>query len=114
MPDTGAAGVSTAGQLQFQALQKIDPGVQLDTGIHGIVFGKGSAERSKGTIEVETPIGVITFRVMGTTTPLLLCLDDMDRLGVRFDNLNNELVQGNHIVPVVRKFGHPFMPYPRM
>ena len=27
----------------------------------------------------------------------------------RFDNLNNELVQGNHIVPVVRKFGHPFM-----
>ena len=112
MPDTGAAGVSTAGQLQFQALQKIDPRVQLDTstaGVHGIVFGKGSAERSKGTIQVETPIGVITFQVMGTTTPLLLCLDDMDRLGVRFDNLNNELVQGNHIVPVVRKFGHPFM-----
>jgi len=57
MPDTGAAGVSTAGQLQFQALQKIDPRVQLDTstaGVHGIVFGKGSAERSKGTIQVET------------------------------------------------------------
>ena len=85
MPDTGAAGVSTTGQLQFHALQKIDPRIQLDTstaGVHSIVFGKGSVEKSKGTIQVGTPIRVIAFHVMGTTTPFLLCLDDIDQLGV--------------------------------
>ncbi|RKF77456.1 integrase and RNaseH domain-containing protein [Golovinomyces cichoracearum] len=35
MPDSGAAGVSTAGEPQFIALQKIDPTVQLDTSTAG-------------------------------------------------------------------------------
>jgi hypothetical protein len=33
----------------------------------------------------------------------------MDRLGVRHDNLTNELIQGNNIVPIIRKWGHPWM-----
>jgi hypothetical protein len=52
MPDSGAAGVSTAGNPQFLALQKLDPRVQLDTstaGDHKIRFGKGTAF-SQGTI----------------------------------------------------------------
>jgi hypothetical protein len=28
---------------------------------------------------------------------------------VRFDNLRNVLVQGDKIIPVVRKWGHPWM-----
>ena len=44
MPDTGAAGVSTAGQEQFKALIKIDPLIKLNILIAGqyrIRFGKG-------------------------------------------------------------------------
>ena len=111
MPDTGAAGVSTAGHPQFLALQKLDPNVQLDistAGNHTIRFGKGSS-LSEGTIWVATPFGTIPFQVVSANTPFLLCLGDMDRLGIRFDNLCNELIQGKKRVPIVRRWGHPFL-----
>jgi hypothetical protein len=45
MPDSGIVGVSTAGNPQFLALQRLNPTVQLDTLIaraHKIRFGKGT------------------------------------------------------------------------
>jgi hypothetical protein len=111
MPDTGAAGVSTAGEPQFKALQRIDDSVQLDTstaGEHTIRFGKGSAV-NLGTASVCTPIGTIDFYVVPTNTPFLLCLADMDKLGVKLDNLSNTLVQGQKRIPIVRKWGHPWL-----
>jgi len=33
----------------------------------------------------------------------------MDKLGVKLDNLKNMLVQGDKFVPVVRKWGHPWL-----
>ncbi len=89
MPDTGAAGVSTAGRSQFLALQKIDSSVQLDTttaGEHKIRFGKGDPILSEGTIHVKTPVGVITFHVLATKTPFLFCVQDINRIGVKLDN----------------------------
>jgi hypothetical protein len=109
MPDTGAAGVSTAGEGQVTALQKMDPTIRIDTrkaGKHTIRFGKGKAV-SKGIIKVPTPLGQITFHVVPANTPFLYCIQDMDRMVVKLDNLKNLLVQGNNIVPVVRKWGHP-------
>ena len=111
MPDSGAAGVSTAGNPQFLALQKLDPTVQLDTstaGAHKIRFGKGTA-LSQGTIQVMTPLGVITFHVVPANTPFLLCIQDMDTMGVRFDNLRNVLLQGHRVIPIICKWGHPWM-----
>ena len=111
MPDTGAAGVSTAGEPQVQALQQIDKSVQIDrstAGQHIIRFGKGKAT-SCGTIRVQTPVGHIVFQVVPTNTPFLFCLADMDRMGVRFDNLENVLVQGDKRIPIVRKWGHPWL-----
>ncbi len=110
LPDSGAANISTAGQEQFQALQKIEK-VELnekDAGLHKIRFGKGCAT-SVGTTQIRTPIGLVMFHVVPTRTPFLLCLADMDRLGVRLDNLTNELVQGSKKVPIVRKWGHPWL-----
>jgi hypothetical protein len=77
MLDTGAAGVSTAGRLQYLALQKLDPTVKLDTsneGAHSIRFGKGELVRTEGTIQVNTPLGNIIFYVVPTNTPFLLCI----------------------------------------
>jgi hypothetical protein len=59
MPNSEAAGVSTAGQPQFTALQKLDPSLQINAitaGQHNIRFGKGKA-LSQGTIDVTTPLG---------------------------------------------------------
>jgi len=111
MPDTGAAGVSTAGEPQVQALQQLDSSVQIDqstAGQHKIRFGKGTAI-SLGTVQVQTPLGYITFHVVPVNTPFLFCISDMDKLGVKLDNLENMLVQGDNRVPVVRKWGHPWL-----
>jgi hypothetical protein len=112
MPDSGAAGVSTAGQPQFQALQRELPTVTLDQTTVGkatVRFGGGNALESLGTTTVPTPLGPMDFHVIPADTPFLLCLQDMDRLGIRFDNLRNHLQQGNLTVPVVRKWGHPWL-----
>jgi hypothetical protein len=105
MPDSGAAGISLAGEPQVQALQKKDPTIQLDTAAAGsntIRFGKGTAT-VKGVVRVPILLGTITFYVVFTNTPFLLCLQDMDAIEVRFNNLKNILIQGSKIVPVVRK-----------
>jgi hypothetical protein len=112
MPDTGASGVSSAGEPQFKALRKIDPKVQLGmsrAGEHKIRFGKGDPVASRGTVDVSTPLGTITFHVLPTNTPFLFCIKDMDNMGVELHNLKNVLVQGTKVVPVVRKWGHPWM-----
>jgi hypothetical protein len=118
MPDSGASGVSTCGEPQFKALQGIIPAIQLDTVCfdrQAIRFGKGST-RSIGSAVVPTPLGSVTVQVVGENTPFLLCLQDMDRLKVKLDNLKNVLIQGNKRFPVTRKWGHPWLllkPQPR-
>ena len=47
--------------------------------------------------------------MMSSHTPFLLCLQDMDVLRVKFDNLRNVLIQGDNIFPVVRKWGYPWI-----
>lgn len=111
MVDTGASRRSTAGYNQFQALQKLDRTVQLDTttkGMANVQFGIGST-RSIGSTHIKTPIGIIEFHVLHCDTPFLLCLADMDSLQVYFNNLENVLVTSHGPVPVVRRFGHPFV-----
>ena len=63
MPDTGAAGVSTAGEPQVQALQRLDNSITIDrstAGQHMIRIGKGKVV-SLGTIGVQTPLGHIVM-----------------------------------------------------
>ena len=111
LPDTGAARVSTAGKEQYLALQREDPSVQMDESTAGqasIRFGKGSTTTSIGTVTIETPIGTTKFHVLDTPTPFLLCLADMDRLGVYFNNTTDELIRGKKTIPVIRKWGHPW------
>jgi hypothetical protein len=94
MLDSGAASISSAGEPQVQALQKKNPTIQLNTlaaGSNTIRFGKGTAT-VKGVVRVPTPLGTITFYVVLTNTPFLLCLQDMDAIGVQFNNLKNILI----------------------
>jgi hypothetical protein len=112
MPDTGASGVSSAGEPQFMALRRLDPKVRLNTSRAGeqkIKFGDGDPKPSLGTVDVDTPIGTITFHVLPTNTPFLFCLKDMDAMGVELRNKKNVLERGDKRVPIVRKWGHPWM-----
>ena len=50
---------------------------------------------SKGTIQVESLIGVLSFYVIDADIPFLLSLRDLDSLGVYYNNLLNTLVRKN-------------------
>jgi hypothetical protein len=110
MPDTGASGISSGGERQIQALMKLDPTIQINrTDVpETLRFGKGTTTTER-FVTVRTPIREVKFWVVETDTPLLMCIQDMDRLGIQFDNLTNVIVQGKKKVPVVRKWGHPWM-----
>jgi hypothetical protein len=101
MPDTGAAGVFTAGEPQVKILQK-----RLTAGQHKISFGDNPEIFSLGTIGVKTPFGNVYFAVMPTNTPFLFCLADMDRYGVYFNNIDNVLVYNGKEHPIIRKWEH--------
>jgi hypothetical protein len=111
--DTGASKKSTAGYGQFWALQQSNPAMELelDTSTKGQVtvqFGIGSTS-SIGTANVHTPIGEVQFHIVDANTPFLLCLADMDKLQVYYNNIRDVLVTRTREVPVVRRFGHAFL-----
>ena len=108
--DTGASKRSTAGYRQYKALAS-NTNLPLDTSKQGMVyvqFGIG-ATSSIGSITVSTPIGEVEFHVVNVDTPFLLCLADMDRLGVYYNNVKDLLVGPNISLRVVRRFGHAFL-----
>ena len=107
--DTGATG-STAGHNQYVALQQIQitPLNVAKASEVNITFGIGKTS-SIGTIDVNTPIGTVTFHVVDADVPFLLCLQDLDRLGAKYDNLANVIIQGNMRTPVIRAYGHPWL-----
>jgi hypothetical protein len=73
MPDTRAAGISTAREPQFLALQKQDLLISLDrttAGDNQIRFGKGTAVAT-GTTTVRMPLRLITFHIVIANTPFL-------------------------------------------
>lgn len=110
MIDTGAANKSTAGLSQLKALQRLQK-IDLNTDRAGeaeVQFGIGSST-SIGTALVETPIGPITFHIVPAETPFLLCLQDLDKCKVYYDNIENSLIGQKRKTPIVRAFGHPWM-----
>jgi hypothetical protein len=111
MIDTGAAKRSTAGLGQFEALQALNRALCIDRSTEGAVtvqFGIGSSS-SVGSAVVPTPIGNIEFYITKTDTPFLLSLADMDEKKVYLNNLRNVLVTPEGDIPIVRRFGHPFL-----
>ena len=85
--------------------------IELDTTSKGtvkVLFGIGLA-KSMGSISIHTPIGQVDFYIIPSDTLFLLCLKDMDRLQVTFDNLNNVLVTPTSRIKVIRRFGYAFM-----
>ena len=118
IPDTGAATLSTAGIEQYHALRSKYPHIPPLDETRGdgayVKFGKGAKTRSLGTVTVPSQVGEMIFHVVHAPTPFLLCIDDMDRLRVLFDNINNLSIQQlsggkPKAIPVTRRWGHPWL-----
>jgi Reverse transcriptase (RNA-dependent DNA polymerase) len=113
LPDTGAAEFSTVGQRQWEALKRVIPDLTLDTAQAGkarIRFGNGDFLTSLGATSVRTPLGRIVFHLLPTVTPFLLCLKDMNDLGIYYNNVDGKMlrVSDGEWAPVVIKWGHPW------
>jgi hypothetical protein len=109
MPDTGAAGVFTAGERQIRALQKKILDITVDTSTAGkyrIKFDDNSVVKSTGTVDVTTPFGIIDFAVMPTNTPFFFCFADIKKHNVYLDNTRNVLVHGGRDYPIAMRDGH--------
>jgi hypothetical protein len=86
--------------------------ITLDTstaGLHRVHFGDNPESTNIGTVAGDTPFGIINFHVVSANTPFLLCLADMDRHKVWFNNLKIVMVHEGKHYPVVRKWGHPWI-----
>ena len=111
MIDTGASKHSTAGYGQFMAYTRDIKYTTIDISKAGAIhvqFGIGSIS-SMGSVLIQTPIGHIEFHIVKADTLFLLCLADMDWLGVYFNNIDNLLVMKSARIPVIRRFDHPFL-----
>src|SRR6266700_6246564 len=118
MIDIGASKKSTAGYGQYLVYKAINDNVDIDitqTGAVNVQFGIGSTA-SIGSVAVKTPIGLVDFHVVKADTPFLLCLVDMDRLQVYYNNVTDTLIGpaiapgSKHVtLPITRQFRHPFL-----
>ena len=61
------------------------------------------------TIDINSPIGKVQFYIIKTDTLFLLCLADIDRLYIKYNNLKDVIITYTKKVPVVRRFSHPFL-----
>jgi hypothetical protein len=89
-----AARRSTAEIEQFTALQELNDSIQLNKLIveSKIQFDIDSI-LIMSTIELNISLEQLIFHIIKINTSFLLCLVDLDRLEVYFNNLINELMQ---------------------
>ena len=87
----------------------------MQTGAVNVQFGIGSTVFI-GSVTVKTPIGLVDFYVVKVDTPFLLCLADIDRLQVYYNNVTDTLIspatapKSKHVtLPITRRFRHPFL-----
>ena len=92
IPDTGVAKVSIAGKSQFKALQYKMLKIELDTTRANeatICFRSRLPLSLIDTVQVLIPVSTTNFYIVDIPTPFLLCLKDMDILGIYLNNITN-------------------------
>ena len=90
----------------------------MQTGAVNVQFGIGLTA-SIGSVIVKTLIGLVDFYIVKADTPFLLCLTDIDRLRVYYNNITDTLISPGFPTPgggnkpitlsIVRRFRHPFL-----
>ena len=92
--NTGASKKSTTGYGQYFVYKATNNNADINTtqtGAVNVQFGIGSTALIK-SVKVKTPIGLVNFHVIKADTPFLLCLTDMDRLQVYYNNVTDTLI----------------------
>jgi hypothetical protein len=112
MIDISTSKKSIADYGQYLAYKNITAdNTDIDTtqiGAVNVQFGIGSAV-SIGSVIVKTLISLIDFYVVKADTSFLLCLTDIDKLRVYYNNVTDALIGPVLTLLITRRFGHPFL-----
>ena len=112
MINTSVSKMSTAGYRQYLAYRNtITNSTDINTSqtrAMNVQFGIGSTASIRLVI-VKTPIGLVDFHVMKADTPFLLCLADIDRLQVYYNNVTDTLISPALTLLVTCQFRHLFI-----
>jgi hypothetical protein len=75
-----------------------------------VKFGNGESVELIEFVNVKTLIGTIIFHVLKAPTPFLMCLRDMNRLKVYFNNTTNKIAfaNGRLRASIIRKWEYPW------
>lgn len=76
---------------QLKALQQLDTSIQLDKSSArsaNFIFGIGSAALIE-SVNLDILLELITFHIVLVNTPFLLCLANIDKHRVFFNNITN-------------------------
>ena len=95
MIDIGASKKSTVGYRQYLAYKTtINDKTDIDTTQTGAVNVQFSISLTIliGLVAVKNPIGLVDFHIVKADTPFLLCLVDIDRLQVYYNNVLDTLI----------------------
>ena len=110
MIDTDASKYSTVGYEQYLTYKAIHE-INIDfikAGAIYVQFEIGFISSIK-FIDIAIFIDRVEFHIVKADTSFLLCLVDLDRLKVYFNNVQNILISENKTFSVIRRFGHPFL-----
>jgi hypothetical protein len=113
--DSNAARKSIERMRQFKALQRISDDVKLNKSDRLAFKFEIEDTKSVDSIELETSLRMIIFHIVEINISFLLFLVDLNRLGVYFNNLSNELIQDRPQIDlknrhsVIRRYEHVFL-----
>jgi hypothetical protein len=108
--DTETSQRSTAGYEQYLTYTKTYS-EKIDISRAGIVRVQFGIETTSSieSIIIQTPISKVEFHIVQADTPFLLCLADMDTLGVYYNNITDTLITPTGSILITWQFGHPFL-----
>ncbi len=110
-----AADRSTDDMKQFKALQRISNNLALNKKtIESSIKFEIDNTLILGFVELNISLEVITFHIVRMNISFLLCLDDLNRLNIYFNNLINQMIQHEYISMkqrhfVIRRYEHAFL-----
>ena len=111
MIDTDAFKYSIVGYGQYLAYKTINDDATINSIKGGAIYVQFEIGfiSSIRFINIATPIDRIEFHIVKADTPFLLCLADLDRLKIYFNNVENVLISENkQTFSMIRRFGHSF------
>lgn len=116
MIDTGAARVSTSEKLQYHVYCGVTGrNVDIDTVKAAVYHFSIGSTTSLGVAKINISIGGLWFSfnvdVVDADVPILMSIDDMDRIGVYYNSLDDKIVRPHTSAKaeVIRLCGHSYL-----